>query len=322
MKAKTSILLWLVAALCGFAQAQPATKMNMRLDWKPGSQHSPLYYAKDKGYYSQEGIDLQIISGSGSSDSVKQLGSRTVDVALVDGLVLVQAAEQRVPIKSIAVYLQRTPITLMSPKSKPVTSVQQLTGDIKLGVNKGSAVYQGLMAMLFANNIKPEQIKMVDVGFGVQPLLVKQVDALMGFTNIQPIELESAGMQVHEIFISDYGVNAYGLTIASNEDFMAKQPSRLAAFLRATKKAVEEISGARQAAVQSVAKAAPEIDANRELKVVDRTLPLWSPKGRDMAFFGVQSEAGWQQTIEVAHRVGLVERSPVARNVFNASFQN
>src|SRR5437773_7539957 len=146
-----AILAVLITILSFPALAQQ--KVALRLDWKPGGQHSPFYYAKDKGYYAQEGLDVQIISGSGSSDSVKQLGTRSIEVAIVDALVLVQAAEQRVPVRAVAVYYQRTPIVMISPKAKPVPSVQQLTGDVEVGAPKASAVYQGLVAMLAANNL-------------------------------------------------------------------------------------------------------------------------------------------------------------------------
>jgi NitT/TauT family transport system substrate-binding protein len=315
---KRMIVAALAVSACATAFAQ--TKLNLRLDWKPGAQHAPFYLAKQKGYYAQEGVDLNIVSGSGSSDSVKQVGSRAVDVAIVDALVMVQAAEQRVPVKSIAVYYQRTAISIISPKTKPITSVQQLTGDVKVGAPKASATSQGLIALLSVNNIKIEQVKVVDIGFGVQPLLVKQVDALMAFTNIQPIELETAGMPVHELLIADHGVNVYGLTLASNDDFIAKQPAALAGFLRATKKSVLELASAKQSGVDAVAKSVPEIDAAREMKVLDRTFPLWSTKGGDLAGFGAQSEQGWRETIDTAKRLGLVEASPAPRALFNASF--
>ena len=317
---RTRLLLSLLALfVAGAAQAQQ--KLQLRLDWKPGGQHTPFYYAKEKGYYAQEGIDLTIIPGSGSSDSVKQLGTRSVDMAIVDALVLVQAAEQRVPVKAVAVYYQRTPIVLISSKANPVTSVKQLTGDVKVGAGRGSAVYQGLVAMLAANNLKPEQIKMVEIGFGVQPLLVKQVDALMGFTNVQPIELESAGYAANEMFIADHGVNAYGLTIASNDETIGKRPQAVAGFVRATRKAVQELSGgARQAGVDAVVKAAAEISAAREMKALERTLPLWTAKAGDASSFGAQNDAGWQQTITVAQRVGLIEKAPAPSAVYNASF--
>jgi NitT/TauT family transport system substrate-binding protein len=196
--------------------------------------------------------------------------------------------------------------------------VQQLLGDVKLGSKKGSSTYQGLVALLGVNNIKLEQIKLVDIGFGVAPLLVKQVDAIMGFTMNEPIEAETQGMAIHEILIADAGVNAYGLTIASNDFFIAKNGPLLTRFLRATKKAVTEEAQQKQAAIQAVAKAVPEVDVARELKVLDRTLPFYAPKGGDLNSFGTQSEQAWQQTIDTAHKLGLVEKAPQTSAVYNA----
>jgi hypothetical protein len=54
--------------------------------------------------------------------------------------------------------------------------------------------------------------------------------------------------------------------------------------------------------------------------VLERTFPLWSAKGGDLTTFGAQSERGWQQTIDTAKRLGLIENPPAARSVFNPSF--
>src|SRR5438552_13951459 len=133
----------LLAALSGAtASAQGPAKVKIRLDWKGGAQHAPFYLGKQRGYYSDEGLDLDVISGSGSSDTIKQVGSKAVEFGLVDALVLVQGAQQRVPAKSIAAYYQRTPIVLISPQANPVTNPRQLLEGIKLGSKKGSATFQ------------------------------------------------------------------------------------------------------------------------------------------------------------------------------------
>src|SRR5260370_14796128 len=248
--------------------AQSGAKAKIRLDWKGGAQHAPFYLGKQRGYYKQEGIDLEVISGSGSSDTIKQVGSKAVEFGLVDALVLVQGAQQRVPAKSIAAYSQRTPIVLISPQAKPITPPRQLLEGVRLGSKKGSATFQGLVALLAANGMQIEQIKLVDIGFGVQPLLVKQVDAIMGFSMNEPIEAESAGMPVSLMPISDYGVNAYGLTLVSNPDVMQQKPDLVKGFLRATVRAVAETMTDPAAAVAAVAAAADEMHPKREGQVL------------------------------------------------------
>jgi NitT/TauT family transport system substrate-binding protein len=298
------------------AAAKPLTKVSFRLDWKAGGQHAPFYLAKARGYYAAEGLDVTLLSGSGSSDSVKQLGAGAVDLAMVDALVLVQAAEQGVPIKAVAAYYQRTPIVLLSPKAKPVTDPKQLLSGLKIGSKRASATYQGLTALLAVNSIDAKKVNLVDIGFGVQPLLVGQVDALMGFTMNEAIEAETGGMPVTELSIADYGVVAYGLTMATNDKFLQANPSVVRAFLRATRRGVEATVAEPAAAVQSVAAAASETDVPREMKVLAKTLPFWSAKGAPISGFGAQSLQGWQQTVETAQRVGLVEKAPAAKDLF------
>jgi NitT/TauT family transport system substrate-binding protein len=306
---------------CAVAQGnKPLAPVTLRLDWKPGAQHAPFYFAKAKGYYAAEGLDVTIIPGSGSSDSVKLLGAHSVDVALVDALVLVQAAEQGVPAEAVAAYYQRTPIVLISPADKPIDDPKQLLGNVKLGAKKGSATYQGLLAFLAASNIKPEQIHLNDVGFGVQPLLVHQVDGLMGFIMNEPIEAESGGMKVHNLLIADHGVHAYGLTIATNDRFMKDHPDELKAFLRATVKAMRDTSTDQKGAVDALVAAVSDIDAAHELKVLAQTVPFWTGDDTRSHGIGWQTEAQWQQTIDTAKLLGLVDIPPKSSAVYSNAF--
>jgi NitT/TauT family transport system substrate-binding protein len=302
-------------AALGFAPASPQTpaKVKIRLDWKAGAQHAPFYFGKQRDFFKNEALDLEVISGSGSSDTIKQVGSKAVEFGLVDALVLVQAAQQRVPAKSIAAYYQRTPMVLMSPQAKPITNPQQLRGDLKIGSKKGSATFQGLLALLAANGITIEQIKLADVGFGVQPLLVEQVDALMAFAMNEPIEAESAGMAVTLMPISDYGVNAYGLTLVANPEFMQQKPDIVKAFMRATLRSVAATMKEPAAAMAAVAAAAAEIDTKREAKVLDHTIPYWQDSAGE---FGTQTAARWQGTIDVARKLGLIETALKPEAVF------
>ena len=310
-----------VVLACGacpaFAQSASPAKASLRLDWKGGGQHAPFYLAKERGYYKDEGIDLDIISGSGSSDVVKQVGSKAVEFGVADALVLVQAAEQRVPLTTVAAYYQRSPIVVLSPRSKPITDPQQLTQGVKLGSKKGSATFQGLRAFLAANDIPLEKVTLVDIGFGVQPLLVKQVDAMMGFSMNEPIEAESAGLPVTVMAISDHGVDAYGLMIVSNPELIAKNPALVKGFLQATARGLSDATKDPAAAVAALTRAISESDAAREAKVLDRTLPYFQNDDKGAPGPGWQSEDRWEHTIAIAKKLGLVDHDLSARRLFS-----
>jgi len=302
------------------APAQDLQKVKVRLDWKGGGQHAPFYVAKQRGFYKEEGIDLEIISGSGSSDVVKQVGAGAVEFGLADALVLTQAAQQKVPLKAIAAYYLRTPICVISPKAKPITQPSQLTGGLKLGSKKGSATFQGLIALLSANGIALEQVKLVDIGFGVAPLLVGQVDALMGFVTSETVEAESAGMQVNVMPIADYGVDVYGLTIVGNAAVIAKNPDLAKAFLRATHKGMALATSDPAAAIDAVASLVESADRPLQSKILAAATPFWTGPETAGHELGWQSEARWQSTIAIAQKLGLIDRAVSADEMFSNAY--
>jgi hypothetical protein len=232
--------------------------VKIRLDWKGGAQHAPFYLARRRGITGR-GLDLDVISGSGSSDTIKQIGSKAVEFGLVDAWCW-RKAQQRVPAKSIAAYYQTTPIVLISPQAKLVTNPRQLLDGIKLG-SKGSATFQGL-SPCSPRTTALEQIKLVDIGFGVQPL-VKQVDAIMGFSmNERSRPRAEDGNSLAGL---DYGVNTYGLTIASIRLHAAE--ARGGEGLHESDAAIRrrDCQGSRRR-VSAVAAAVAETDAKREAK--------------------------------------------------------
>jgi NitT/TauT family transport system substrate-binding protein len=132
----------------------------------------------------------------------------------------------------------------------------------------------------------------------------------------EPIEAESGGMAVTLMPISDYGVDTYGLMLAANPDFMQQKPDIVNAFMRATLRGVAETTKDPVGAVAAVAAAASEIDAKREAKVLDHTTPYWKSKETETGGFGWQTAERWQSTIDVARKLGLIETSLKAEDMF------
>lgn len=308
-----------LAASAALSQSTAAQQFKFRLDWKGGGQHAPFYLGKQRGYFKEAGVDLELYSGTGTSDSVKQVGIGAVDCALADSLVVVQAAEQRVPLKAIAAYYQTNPIVVISPKDKPIAEPRQLIG-IKLGSKKGSATYQGLIALISANNMRLADIRLVDIGFGVAPLLVRQVDAMVGFATSEPVQAESKGMPVHLMPIADYGVDTYGLTVICNSMSMEHNAALIRLFLVALQRSMQATLKDPAAAIDAVASPTETVDRVLETSTLARAMTFWSNNETDAHGLGWQTQARWQQTIEVTRKLGLVEKPLQADQVFTNAF--
>ena len=74
--------------------AKPAlTPVKFTLDFKVTSQTAPFFLAASKGYYAQEGLDVQIDVGAGSVASLTRVASGAYDLGLGDISALIEALE-------------------------------------------------------------------------------------------------------------------------------------------------------------------------------------------------------------------------------------
>src|SRR5215813_7182835 len=66
------------------APAAADQKIDFILNWVPGGDHAPYYYAKKQGWYAAEGIDLNIEQGKGSALAIQKVGAGANPVGLAD----------------------------------------------------------------------------------------------------------------------------------------------------------------------------------------------------------------------------------------------
>ncbi len=84
----------------GSVQAQPKDKVVLMLNWYLYSEHAPFFLGKERGYYEQEGIDLDIQEGRGSGVTVQAVAANTATFGYVDVPTMIKAAAKGAPVKS------------------------------------------------------------------------------------------------------------------------------------------------------------------------------------------------------------------------------
>jgi ABC-type nitrate/sulfonate/bicarbonate transport system substrate-binding protein len=75
MMRSTALVLALLldlAAAAG-AQSKPVRSFTFILDFLPDGEYAPYYTALDKGWYREEGLDVKILRGAGSGDTIKRI---------------------------------------------------------------------------------------------------------------------------------------------------------------------------------------------------------------------------------------------------------
>jgi len=86
----------------GAAQAQPKEKVVLMLNWYLYSEHAPFFLGKARGYYDQEGIDLDVQEGRGSGVTVQAVAANTATFGYADVPTMIKAAAKGAPVRAVA----------------------------------------------------------------------------------------------------------------------------------------------------------------------------------------------------------------------------
>ena len=222
----------------GMTGAQSATKINFILNWIAGGDHAPYYYAQEKGWYADAGIDLTIEQGKGSSMSAQRVGIGKNELGLADmPPVFVTIAKGA---NTVAVYnvYANSPYGFYWLKSSGIKTPKDFLGK-KIGNPPWDAARQ--MWPAYADNvgIDPKGVTWVNVqpNAKLSALKAGSIHVTTSFYNIHHIFKAQLGDDMGFSPGKEYGVNPYGNSIIANGDFIASNKAAVGAFVKVTQKA-------------------------------------------------------------------------------------
>src|SRR5437016_5822385 len=248
----------LVIATCAFFAApafgQGKEKVVLLLNWYTYSEHAPLYLGKERGYFDQEGIDLDIQEGRGSGVTVQAVAAGTAAFGYADIATMIKAASKGAPVTAVGVALQTSPMSVMGFSDKNIRKPEDIKGKI-VAVTPGDSMSQIWPLFLKKTNLKESDFKQVagDAQTKLNAVINGQADLLLGYVMDQAIKLQDAKQKaVYPIRFADYGVNLVSSGIIVQKEFLKSKPDVVRRFLRATTRSMEEASKNPEAAVDAM----------------------------------------------------------------------
>ena len=179
----------LVASLLFAAGAARADdKLVYMNDWLPGGDKAIPYYAKEKGLFAAEGLDVTVQTARGSSEAITRIATGTADVGSGGLAALLQArAESNVPVKAILSVFTVQPDAIFTTEASSIKSLKDLAGKkIATATFTSSNVIWPLI--LQAEKIDPAQVTLLKVDPGaLAPMLTTgQVDGTINWSTASP----------------------------------------------------------------------------------------------------------------------------------------
>jgi NitT/TauT family transport system substrate-binding protein len=253
MNRPSRILLAFVAIVLAFgavpawlaAQTKPLKSYTLILDFVPTGEYIPHYTALEKGWYRDEGLDVKILRGQGSGDTVKRIAAGQGEVGIADMSALIAArANTDVAVKAIALWYRRPPHGVFVRSDSPIKSPKELEGK-KLAISAGNS--HQILWPLFEkmSGLKPNSVTWVTMdAASMPPSLIRGVTDAVPFFVVHEARIRKIAKQqnVDLRLLSawaDLGFDLSSTSLVAREETIAKDPDGLKAFLRATLKGAD-----------------------------------------------------------------------------------
>ena len=252
MKHKKLVTLLLAALAVTFALssaasaqqgAQQPDKFPFRLNWTLYGEHAPFFVALDKGFYKDEGLDVEILEGSGSTTVAQLVANQTNPVAYVDAATMMRGVSAGMPIKAVGVTLQQSPMSFIYRADNPRPSkIGEIKGS-KIAITAGDASLAIFTAFMGKLNMQVSDVNLITVAnpqAKEQAVLNGQADALLGYFMDQGPRMQlKSGVKMGWTRLYDMaGVSTLSSAIIVNNDWLkdAKHQDQLRRFLRASQR--------------------------------------------------------------------------------------
>ena len=291
------MLLALLLAACGGSPSpsspgQPSlNKVSIGLGYIPDIQFAPFYVAQSKGYYKAAGLDVTFHHGI-ETDLIGSMVLGHDTFVFAGGDEELVARSKNLQVVDVATIFRRYPVSLIVSADSPVKTLADLKGHT-IGVpGPFGSTYTGLLALLYQAHLSLSDVKVQSIGFTqVAALLGHKVDAVMGYSNNEPLQLKAQGFAVRTFDVSDYQPLVSN-GIITTVDTLHNQPQLVQNFVQATLKGLKDVIADPAGAVQISKSFVPNLDAAKAMTILQATIPIW--QGNGQVALGYNDSATWQ----------------------------
>ncbi len=206
MTLKLASLLLAGAVSLTAMQAAAAEKVTLQLKWVTQAQFAGYYVAKDKGFYEEEGLDVEIKPGGPDIAPPQVLAGGGADV-IVDWMPSALATREKgVPLVNIAQPFKASGMMLTCLKETGITKPEDFKGKT-LGVWFFGNEYPFLSWMStlgIKTDGSPDGVTVLKQGFNVDPLLQKQAACISTMTYNEYWQVIDAGIKAQDLVTFKY----------------------------------------------------------------------------------------------------------------------
>jgi len=264
------------------------------LDWVPNTNHTGIYVAKNKGYYEDTGLSVEIIQPSeGGSADLIAAGRGEFGISYQEQVTYARTAENPLPVIAVAALIQHNTSGFASPVEKNIKSPADFEGKKYGGWGSPmeEALLKGLMEKYGSDFNKLEIINIGAADFFTS--VTKDVDFTWIYYGWDGVAAEVMDFEINFMLLQDLDsrLDFYTPVIIISEKTASENPGLVRDFLSATQKGYAFAKDNPQAAADILLSDVTELDAQIVKASQQYLASQYIIEGRD---WGVMDEGLWE----------------------------
>jgi putative hydroxymethylpyrimidine transport system substrate-binding protein len=264
---RTAALLAAVIALalagCGDDGAEPGAsrEATVVLDFTPNAVHAGIYAALERGWFADEGIELDVREPGESTDAPKLLEAGRTEFAVLDINDFGIARDRGLDLVPVGALVQVPLAAVIAGDREEVRRPRDLEG-MTVGVTGLPSDDAVLDAIVSADGGDPGEIDRTVIGFdAVAAVSAGRVDAATAFWNAEGVALRDLGIPTREFRVGSVAGDFPELLVVTTRELAESDPGRVAALQAGLERGYELAAEDGQAALDDMLAAVPGLEA-------------------------------------------------------------
>jgi NitT/TauT family transport system substrate-binding protein len=311
------ILVMAAPFLGACAQPETSASVTIAMGFVPNVQFTPLYVALDKGYFAEQGVQVELDYGM-ETDLLQRVGAGDLQFAIASGDQVALARAAGLPVTMVANWYRRYPVCVVSLAEAGITSPEDLVGKtVGIPVLEGAS-YIGWQAFLRQVGLAPEQVNLQAIGYTqIASLTEKRVDAAVSYAMNEPVQLVQSGYETNVFYLDEY-TRLVSNGLISSDVVISEQPELVQKVVDGLIRGIETTLEDPDAAFATTRKFIPEMDdavAVLQRAVLEACLPYWAADRP-----GYNEPEDWDESVRLLRDLGLLSVDLSAGDLYTNQF--
>ena len=212
--------------------ANSLQKTSVQLMWLDQFEFAGFYMAKEKGFYENLGLDVELKKFNIETDVTKEVIEKRADFGTSSSSLLVDISENK-NVLLLGSIFQSSPLILLALKDSNINYIQDIKNK-KVMLTKEQQKFATLQSMLISKGITLNDVQVLDHSFNIDDLINKKTDLMLSYTTNEPFLLKEKGYESQIFHPKDYGFDFYEELIFTTKEFAQNNPKLVKDFYKAT----------------------------------------------------------------------------------------